>query len=147
VSEHHDDADHGSNGAMAGDPMVGVIADVVTAFAPHVTPEMAASIATQVLLEQQGIARVIEDAIPTSENAQKFPVWGFRVITQDGKAGLVKAPKTLHGTAIGDVIQSISVFALLTSPPARAVLYSYGYRIEFVQAPGAQEQRIIMPGQ
>jgi hypothetical protein len=59
----------------------------------------------------------------------------------------VKAPKTLHGTAIGDVIQSISVFALLTSPPARAVLYSYGYRIEFVQAPGAQEQRIIMPGQ
>ncbi len=138
----------GLNGAMPTDPMTDVIVDVVRAFAPFLPPEMAASIASQVLLEQQALAKVIEDALPASESAGKFPIWGFRLLSpQEGKAGLVKAPKALPGANLGDAIQSISVFALLTSPPARAVLYAHGYRLEFLQAPAPVEQKIILPGQ
>ena len=142
-----DDNDLGASGHLPGDPMVAVIVDVVLAFAPHVTPEIASSIATQVLMEQQGCAKVIEDALPAAPNATKFPLWGFRVVTADNKSGLVKAPKALHGVTLADVIQSISVFALATSPPARAILYAYGYRLEFMQAPAPAEQKIILPGQ
>jgi len=146
VSAEHDD--HGSNGAMPTDPMTDVIVDVVQAFAPHITPEMASTIATQVLLEQQALARVIEDALPSSENAKKFPLWGFLLLSPaDGKSGLVKATKSLHGTTLADVIQGVSIFALLTSPPARAVLYAHGFRLEFMQAPAPAEQKIILPGQ
>lgn len=148
MSDEHESADHGSNGHMPSDPMTDVIVDVVQAFAPHITPEMASTIAAQTLLEQQALAKVIEDALPAAQNAKAYPVWGFRLLSPaDGKSGLVKAPKTLHGVALGEVIQSISVFALLTSPPARAVLYAYGYRLEFVQAPAPAEQKIILPGQ
>ena len=146
MSAEHDG--HGSDGDMPHDPMADVIVDVVQAFAPFLPPEMASTIASQVLLEQQALAKVIEDALPASESAGKFPVWGFRLLSpQEGRAGLVKAPKALHGASLGDVIQSISVFALLTSPPARAILYAHGLRLEFLQAPAPTETKIILPGQ
>lgn len=143
----------GNNGALQGPAMppdLGGIASIMRetlhALAPHLAPDMVDMLVQQTLHEQAMLGRVIEDALPTSESAKKYPFWGYRIVNARGESGVVRIPKDLASLDMQQIAHAAALVGLLTSPVARGVLYAYGYRLEFAQFPPPVEApKIVTP--
>ena len=77
------------------DPVVAVVAETLRTLAPHLTPELAHTIAAQAMAEQTGLAPVLQDLAPGSPDLEAYPVLVMRLIDPQGSTGTIQAPKTL----------------------------------------------------
>jgi hypothetical protein len=126
------------------------MAQAIGAFVPPTMPRDALlSLAAQVIAEGAILGRALEDASYGHENATKHPQWAAVVLSQGEKVQIqgpkripIGGPRTTQQD-IDQVLCSVTVLALLTSPIARAVLRAHGYDIAFGQR-GAPKPNIIV---
>ena len=114
------------------------MAHILSGFAPHLSPEQALGLMQQVLMQQDGLMPVLQDAV---ENRKMHPLWGYRLFRRspDGKreelAG-VAVPKDAREAArrgLDQLVHHANVLAMVTSPTSRALLAAYGLELEFFQ--------------
>jgi len=122
--------------AQAVEAALQMIGGILRAFAPALTEEQARGICAAILQQQDQLGQVINDAVDPQVRAQ-HPTWGFRLHNRGGavtsKLGQVTTSKTFAELAsLDEVLHYATIVALLTSPPARAVLAAHGYDLEFV---------------
>jgi len=123
-----------------------IIEETLAAWAPGLAPEVGQAIALQVMGEQAALGPVLEDMLPNSPNAQKYPIIVMRIISAGGRgAGSIEAPKVLTSTSTLDDVAHVShIIGLVTSPVARACLYAQGFRLEFSQKAAAPPKPLIL---
>lgn len=127
------------------DPVVAVVAETLRTLAAHLTPELAHTIAAQAMAEQTGLAPVLQDLAPGSPNMEAHPILVMRVIDPQGNVGTIQAPKSLSREhTLSEAAMLGHMLAMVTSPIARGLLYAYGYRLEFGQAPLPQPKPTII---
>ena len=125
----------------------GMIAALVKGFAPHVSDEQAGAVALSSLAVQSGLGVILEDAVDEAKR-QAYPYWGYKLVDgESGKtAGMAVCPKDLrHAQSADEIMHHATLIALVTSAPARALLASYGYRLEFVQSREIERSKIVVP--
>jgi hypothetical protein len=118
---------------------------MLRSFAPHITEEQAFVVAVNAISHGEQLSAVISDAAdPQSRVAH--PIWGYKLTDGSGNEGVVQCPKDVRqAQSLQEVMHHAMVIALVTSPPARAVLAAYGYQLEFFQAARKEESQIILP--
>lgn len=107
------------------------------------TPQSVAEPALLALGQQEGLGRVLDDAV-TPATREAHPEWGVKVRDrQTGEVGVLRIPKDFGAcTTLEQRLHHATVLALATNPTPRVLLAAHGIELEFFQA-GSSSPKIV----
>ncbi len=150
------DNENGAGGPIYGGPpaagpedpaqaALGMMAGLISAFAPKTPEQAVVQIAMGELGQQQELGAVLSDAVDPQKRVA-HSLFGFKIrsLTTGEIVAGVEAPKDIATCRdLNELKHAVDVIAFATSPAARAVMRAYGYSIEFFQK--KPESTIVAP--